>query len=244
MEMKSNIQALPVVSVHLDTDDALLSAIPILTAKDAIAFVSAKMFDMAEERAVAIFEDQTLTPLCVSIVGQGTQKGVMFSARDIVQTALLCNASYVTIIHNHPGYNTDKRIGGPSKEDILVTDTIVKACSIVDVLVYDSIVVSGYKTTMIGTMIPCYYSIREHNYRRIKRKLGIKDVDHLPTSEHNLKWELTIEDRTGGEDISDPAICSEKIEYVVPQTYEQKLRNQKLPEYDYVEDVEVFAIKK
>ena len=97
------------------------------------------MFDLAEERAIAIFMDQSRAPICVASVGQGTKCNVSFSARDIVQTALLCNATYVTMIHNHPDFYLTEKHFGPSKEDVLVTDTIVKACSIVDVLVSEDI---------------------------------------------------------------------------------------------------------
>ena len=154
---------------------------------------------------------------------------------------MLCNATYVTIIHDHPGYNVSKGHTGPSRNDILVTDTIIKACSLVDVMVYDSVIITGYKERTIGEMVPVYYSIREHNYRRLKRKLGVKDVEKYPKNEYELNWEPTVMDRTVGENIPDPAIKTEGIEYVIPQAYEQELRNQKLSELDFKEDVEVFG---
>jgi len=241
MNNELNTQALPVVSIRLDTDYTLISSLSIRTVKEAIDFISTKMFDLAEERAFALFFDASLSPICMASVGQGTQNNVMFSARDIVQTALLCDATYVTIIHNHPGYNVTKGHTGPSRDDILVTNTIVKACSLVDVMVYDSIIISGYKERTFGKMEPIYYSLRSHNFNRVKRKLKIKDVEKLPKDEQDLNWEPIKKDRTDGENIPDPAIKSEGIEYVIPQAYEQELRNQKLSELDFKEDVEVFG---
>lgn len=216
INMDENLKALPVVNVHLDIDYALISATPIITAKSAIEFVSSKLFDSAKEKAAAIFLDATLAPICMASVGQGNQNNVMFSARDIVQTALLCNASYVTLIHNHPGINLTKKHCGPSKEDILVTDTIVKACDMVGVKVYDSIIASGEKKTFFGDMEPIYYSIREHNYTSLKKKFGIKDDDKLPLKEDDLKWERDVQDRTNGENIPDPAQETQGIEYIIP----------------------------
>lgn len=109
INMNRNLKALPVVNVHLDMDYALISATPIRTAKGAIEFVASKLFDSAHEKATAIFLDATLVPICMASVVQGDQSGVTFSARDIVQTVLLCNASYVTLIHNHPGVNLTKK---------------------------------------------------------------------------------------------------------------------------------------
>ena len=182
---------LPIVNIYLDESYTILSPIPIRTTKDAIALLSTKMYDLSEEQAFVIFSDPALMPICIANVGLGDQKGAAFSARDIVQTALLCNASFVTMIHNHPGYNSDRRHPGPSLEDIMVTDTIIKACSVVDVLVYDSVVVSGYKSVSAGPMVPIYYSIRERNYRRIKRRVGYKDKEVVPTKAEDLNWTPT-----------------------------------------------------
>ena len=169
-ELRNDLKENPVVSIHLDVDYALISKTPIKTAEDAINLVASKIFDAAHEKAVAIFMDEELVPICVANVGQGDQIGVCFSARDIVQTALLCKASYVTIIHNHPGANCTKKQCGPSYEDILVTDTIVKACNIVGVNLYDSIIASGEKSSLSGKMKPVYYSIRDHKFEPIKIK--------------------------------------------------------------------------
>ncbi len=217
INMNQNIKALPVVNVHLDIDYALISDTPIRTAKEAIEFVASKLFDSAHEKATAIFLDATLAPICMASVGQGDQSGVTFSARDIVQTALLCNASYVTLIHNHPGVNLTKKHCGPSREDILVTDTIVKACSTVGVQVYDSIIASGEKKSFFGEMEPIYYSIREHSYKSLKKKFEVKDNENLPLTEEDLKWERNLLDRTGGENIPDPAKETVNIEYIIPR---------------------------
>ena len=234
IDMNEKLKALPVVSVHLDIDYALISPYPIRRVKEAIELVGLKMFDAAHEKAAAIFLDAALAPICIAYVGQGDQDNVMFSARDIVQTALLCNASYVTILHNHPGINVTKKHCGPSREDILVTDTIVKACDMVGVKVYDSIITSGYKKSFLGDMEPVYYSVREHTYKSLKRKFGLNDNDNLPASENDLNWERDMADRTGGENIPDPAKETEGIEYIIPgdkdrteikKANEEKLRN-------------------
>lgn len=86
----------------------------------------------------------------------------------------------------------------------------------VGVKVYDSIVASGEKQDFFGDMKPIYYSIREHNYKALKRKFCIRDNEKLPLREEDLKFERTLEDRTGGENIPDPAKATEGIEYFIP----------------------------
>ena len=191
MKNNENKKDLSPVYVHLDTDYTLVSKAPVDTAIAAIELVSSKIFDSAHEKAVAIFLDEKIVPICVAFVGQGDQAGVTFSARDIVQTALLCKASYVTIIHNHPGVNLTKVHCGPSREDILVTDTIIKACDVVGVKVYDSIIASGEKFSYFGEMKPVYYSIREHKFNYFKDD-NVKDKTVLALTAADIKRALEM----------------------------------------------------
>lgn len=205
---------LPFVSVHLDVDTVLMSETPILTAREAIAFVAGKIFDRAEETAVAIFYDNTLAPLCVAAVGRGgTTDVVFFSPRDIVQTALLCNASYVTLLHNHPGFLSGRKKCEPSKDDIAMTDAIIDVCNSVGVKVYDSIVVSAYKERMDAEPVPIYYSIREHNFRKLLRKNGLTYKKQKETEEDKLSFERGEEHNTRGGLVPDITRETEGILY-------------------------------
>lgn len=186
--MRENLKELPIVSVHLEVDNCLLSEKPILKPMEAIELVADHIYDSAKENAVAIFLDEDLFPICIASVGSGNTQNVLFSARDIVQTALLCNATYVTIIHNHPGLSSDKTRCKPSLEDVLVTNSILQACSIVEVKLYDSIITTTHKKNIFSEAEAVYYSIREHSLKGLRRKFRIKD-DVLPISEDELIWE-------------------------------------------------------
>lgn len=211
-EPRENLKELPIVSVHLKSDCCLLSEKPISKAKEAIEFVADKIYDSAKENAIAIFFDNTLAPICVAYVGSGDTSNVRFSARDIVQTALLCNATYVTILHNHPEINIGKKKCEPSREDVLVTDSIIKACSIVGVKVYDSIITSAYKEKKFGVTKPVYYSLREHGYNRICKKFGVKD-DVLPNGENDITWEFDENYYTKDGEIPDQRSESQRVSY-------------------------------
>lgn len=210
----NKFRGLPIVSVHLDVDMVLMSEKPIIKATEAIDFVAGKIYDRAEETAVAIFYDDTLAPLCVAIVGGvGTTSEVYFSPRDIVQTALLCNASYVTLIHNHPGLNSGKGKCVPSRDDIAMTDAIIDSCNSVGVRVYDSIVVSAYRAGQYDKPVPVYYSIRQHNFRKLLRKTGLTYEKQKVNEESKLSFERGEEHNTRGGRVPDMTIETKGIRY-------------------------------
>lgn len=204
------------VSVHLDVDMVLMSEKPIRMMGEAIAFVAGKIYDRAEETAVAIFYDNTLAPLCVATVGSGgTTDEVFFSPRDIVQTALLCNASFVTLLHNHPGLSSGRLKCQLSKDDIALTDAIVDACNTVGVKVYDSIVVSAYRERHYAPPEPVYYSIKEHNLKRLLRKQRLIYEKQRVKEEDKLSFERGEEYNTRGGRVPDTTLETEGIRYHV-----------------------------
>ena len=212
--IENKFKGLPVVSVHLDVDMMLMSEKPIKTAREAIEFVAGKIYDGAEETAVAIFYDDALLPLCVATVGGGgTTRNVMFSPRDVVQTALLCNASYVTLIHNHPGLSSEKSKCFPSKEDISMTDAMVDACNTVGVKVYDSIVVSSFRENRGSKLEPIYYSIAQHNFNKILKKAGPLYEKKRVNDESKLSFERGKENNTRGGRVPDTTVETKGIRY-------------------------------
>ena len=221
LEIRENLKEIPVVSVHLKADSCLLSEKPIVTAKDAIELVADKIYDSAKENAIAIFLEDSALPICMAIVGSGDTANVTFSARDIVQTALLCNASYVTIVHNHPGVISGRKKCEPSKEDILVTNTIMKTCALVGVLLLDSIIVSTYKEKKNSKPKQVYYSIREKGYNRVCKKFGIKN-EILPSEKEEVVWELDEDYFTKGGAIPNQQKESSGVEYIYSNNEEME----------------------
>lgn len=58
--------------------------------------------------------------------------------REIVREALLQNAVFVILIHNHPSMNPT-----PSKEDINMTSKLKEVLTVVDIALFDHIIVAG-----------------------------------------------------------------------------------------------------
>lgn len=135
--MHNSEYSIPVVSTRLTEDYRLYSTKPIYSSTDAVKLVKDYIGSMASETSYAIYFDNGLNPICISLIGKGTQAGMSISIRDTVRNALFCNATYITLIHNHPD-GTLK----PSAEDITVVTRLINACAPLNLKVYDSIIVS------------------------------------------------------------------------------------------------------
>ena len=96
------------------------------------------------ENFVLVPVDNKLKPLGVFVVTVGTVDASIVSSRDVFQAALLCNASSIFILHNHPSGDPT-----PSKEDIEVTDRLKKAGELMRIPLLDHVIVGEKK----------YYSI-------------------------------------------------------------------------------------
>ena len=80
------------------------------------------------------------------LLSKGTVNASMVSVRDIFLTALKYEAVKLVMVHNHPSGDPT-----PSRDDILITEKVIKAGVMMDIRLADSII--------IGDGI--YISIRE-----------------------------------------------------------------------------------
>jgi DNA repair protein RadC len=69
---------------------------------------------------------------------RGTLAHTCIYPREVVKSALLCNASSVVLAHNHPGGNPE-----PSSADRVLTTQLASALAAVDVRVIDHFIVAG-----------------------------------------------------------------------------------------------------
>ncbi len=222
---------LPVVSVHLDEDYCLISDEQIYNVEEAIELVADRIEDCTEEKAYAIFMDDALCPICAASVGSGNTRNVTFSIRNIVQTAILSNATYVTILHNHPARNVNNRQCCPSKDDVIVTYNVLKALAYFDVELFDSIIVCGFKKNKLGKENPVYYSMKEHNFAKLTKKYGIKHAP-LPLTEYDIEWNKDKVNGTDGNVLSDRCKQSEDISYKFGF-----LKGMNTPDFDLVKEL-------
>ena len=115
------------------------------TASDVYKLVRDELCSSDRERFLSLLLTAKNTLIGVETVSIGTITGCMVSAREVFKSALLANADSIIVCHNHPSGDPK-----PSKEDIKLTDTLVKAGNLIGIDVKDHIIVAqdGYKSVM------------------------------------------------------------------------------------------------
>jgi DNA repair protein RadC len=73
---------------------------------------------------------------------RGTLTQTSVYPREVVKEALLRNAAGVILVHNHPSGMSE-----PSRSDQVLTQTLIKALALIDVLVLDHLVVTPRQVT-------------------------------------------------------------------------------------------------
>ena len=99
-----------------------------------------------QEQVICMMLDTKNHLLGDKVVTTGTVNASLISTRDLMLAALSYRAVHIILIHNHPSGDAS-----PSEDDILLTQKVQQACSIIDIPLLDHIII-GDQT---------YFSFRE-----------------------------------------------------------------------------------
>lgn len=83
----------------------------------------------------------------IDVVAVGTINNVMMPVKDIFTMAVRLGATSIILTHNHPTGDVN-----PSKHDLALTEEVVKAGKILNIGVYDHIIVSYGKYTSLRSL--------------------------------------------------------------------------------------------
>jgi len=98
----------------------------------------------SEEHFVSFHLDAKNQVIGYQIVSHGTLTSSLVHPREVFKAALLANSNALIVAHNHPAGSLT-----PSKEDIEVTETLIKAGNLLGVKLIDHLIVSSNgKTSM------------------------------------------------------------------------------------------------
>ena len=121
---------------YYQVDSAQRSSV--LSSLDACAaYLIPRFFGRSRETVFALCLDAKCKVLGCKEVGEGSVNAASISIREVVQTALSCNATSVVLAHNHPS-----GVALPSQEDIATTRRLYAALNAVEVHLVDHIVVA------------------------------------------------------------------------------------------------------
>lgn len=106
--------------------------------------------DVDREYLVICCVDNSMRPTHLQIAGIGTVNKCLVSVPETFKTAILSNASGLLLFHTHPSEEVR-----PSHEDITITRKIREAGMILDVPLYDHVIVGSAGN---------YFSFKENDF--------------------------------------------------------------------------------
>lgn len=110
----------------------------VLTPPSAYAYLAPRLRDAREERFVALLLDTRSRVFREATISVGSLNASIVHPREVFRTAMAHGAAALLLAHNHP--SGDPR---PSREDRELTRTLVEAGKLLDVPVYDHVVVAA-----------------------------------------------------------------------------------------------------
>ncbi|MBN2569835.1 MAG: JAB domain-containing protein [Deltaproteobacteria bacterium] len=120
---------------------------PLMNAKGVYQYIRAGLENKDREFFISILFDTRLVPLGVNLIAIGGLNSAMVYPREVFKAAVLASAASLVLAHNHPSGNPN-----PSKEDIDLTNKLMQAGNILNIPIYDHIIVGRN----------CYHSMKEN----------------------------------------------------------------------------------
>lgn len=123
---------MPGASIKIDTDQKIKNI------RAAVKAVHAAIGSQPQEYVVTVTIDVNLHPIEMRIVAIGNSYRASVSARDILRGAIIDDAYGVIVAHNHPQSSLKT-----SKDDRRFIRTLKKAGKLLDIVLYDSIIMNA-----------------------------------------------------------------------------------------------------
>ena len=101
--------------------------------------------DSEREKFIVLCLNVKNQVVCFDVISIGSVSQCNVSPREVVKSAILCNASSIILIHNHPSGDCT-----PSEADRNLTIGLQNACSIFDIKVLDHIIIGNGEFYSIG----------------------------------------------------------------------------------------------
>ncbi len=163
---RKNSFSLDVCSVRLVKDAKLVSDYEIHSPEDAIHIVGELLCDMDREMVCVINLRSDGVPINLSIASVGALSYSMAHPRELLKASILSNSANMILVHNHP---STKLL--PSKEDVQLTDRMLKVCELVGIPLLDHIIVGGDNRN--------YFSFREKGFVKNPHLTYASNYQHL-----------------------------------------------------------------
>ena len=135
MEKKYKIDQ---VAIRMVKEKSLYSTKPITTPEDAVRILADAVREYDREVFCIVNVNAKNMPININICSMGDLTSSPVSIREVLKTSILSNACNVIVLHNHPS-----GVPEPSDMDIVVTDKLNQAYSLMDINFLDHIIVGN-----------------------------------------------------------------------------------------------------
>lgn len=170
--MADKLHELKKVAIRQIEDAPMYSDSPINGPSDAVRVLADELSQYDREVLMVVNMNAKGVPLNASICSIGTVNSALFYPRDILKSAILSNASSILVAHNHPSHSLE-----PSREDIISTDRMQQACSLIGIPILDHIIIGDKEH---------YYSFKEKQIMvadKNNHSVDINDIEIKSLSE-------------------------------------------------------------
>ena len=189
MSRKEKPFKLDVVSIRLAKDAPLCSRVPIDSPKAAVALVGEHLCQMDREVLCVINLRTNGTPINCTFASIGGLSSSIVEPREIFKASILSNAASMILLHNHPSGTLR-----PSKEDVSVTDRMIKLCAMMKIPLLDHIIVGGNNSRYfsflekgeLNTVMPTY----ETDYHQISFDSSISEDQMTMREAANINYRV------------------------------------------------------
>lgn len=151
---QSKLKALREVVVEYNKLESYDSKEAISDSRKAVKVVYGMLKDLGHEEVWVAFLTKSNVVISAEMLFKGSLDTVVISPKTIIAKALSCNAASVIMYHNHPSGVTY-----PSTNDIKQTQSLKKACQLMEINLLDHIIISKGE----------YYSFAEEEIIKIKK---------------------------------------------------------------------------
>ncbi len=114
-----------------------------ITSPSDIAEIFMPLFrDEVKEKFIVVCLNSANKIIRYEIISVGSLNSSIVHAREVFKVAIENNSANIILLHNHPSGNKE-----PSKEDISVTKRLVEAGKVLEINVFDHIIIAGNSFT-------------------------------------------------------------------------------------------------
>jgi len=131
-------KGLDIVQVKLVMDKTLYSEEQLSSPDQVVQFMRKELSEYDREVFCILNCTTKSQVINMNIVSMGTINASLVTGREVFKSAILSNASYVILLHNHPSGDPQ-----PSHHDFLVTSKLCAGGNILGIDVLDHIIVGG-----------------------------------------------------------------------------------------------------